>query len=166
MEFYSLTHAGEPRNLRLSTNEMFLKVDWDAPERGVTNDQIQGYVVACSFLEGNEAYTLEHRVSLDVLEAYLPIRNLSRSAYNCCVEAAFDTYSSKACIATPSQLNVDDSIQQRSICPSNQSIEAVAGALTSVIVILLIILLVAISALVYMWRRIVIQQSREEQSKT
>jgi hypothetical protein len=140
-----------------------LKVDWDAPGRGVTNEQIQSYVAACSFVEGNEVYTLKHTVSVDVFEAFLPIGgNTSTSAYNCCIEAVFETYSSKACIITPSQMIVDDNNQQHSICPSTTSIQVVAGALTSVIVVLLILLLVAVTALICMWRKI---QSKEEHPK-
>ena len=160
-----IIHAGAPRNLRLSINEVMLKVDWDAPDRGVTNEEIQSYVVACSFLESSKAYTLKHTVSVDVLEAFLPIgRNLSVSVYNCCIEAVFETYSSKECISTPSRLIVDDS-QQQLICPNNTLIVAVAGALTSVIVILLIMLLVAVTALIYIWRKTVIQQSMKEYLK-
>lgn len=146
----------------MSINEMVVKVDWDAPERGVTNERIQYYEVACSFLEGSEVYTLKHTVSVDVFEAFLPIGgNISTSAYNCCVEAAFETYSSRACVATPLQLTVDDNNQQPSICPSTTStqvIAGVAGALTSVIIVLLTMLLVAVTALIYMWRK---NQSKE-----
>ena len=160
-----LTHAGAPRNLKVSINEMMLKVDWDAPDRGVTNEEIESYIVSCSFLESNEVYTLKHTVSVDVLEAFLPIGgNLSNSAYNCCVEAVFETYSSKECISTPSQLIMDDN-QQQLICPNNTLILAVAGALTSVIVILLTMLLVAVTAFIYIWRKTVIQQSKEEYLK-
>ncbi len=145
---------------------MTLKIDWDAPERGVTNEQIQSFVVACSFLEGNEVYTLKHTVSVDVFEAFLPIGgNISTSAYNCCVEAVFEMYSSKACTTTPAQLIVNDSNQQHSICSSTTSIQVVAGiagALTSVIVVLLTLLLVAVTALICMWRKI---QSKEEHPK-
>jgi hypothetical protein len=143
-----------------------LKVDWDVPGRGVTNEQVQSYVAACSFVEGNEVYTLKHTVSVDVFEGFLPIGgNISTSAYNCCVEAVFETYSSKMCITTPSQLIVDDNNHQHSTCPSTTSIQMVAGiagALTSVIVILLILLLVAVTALICMWRKI---QSKEEHPK-
>ena len=156
-----LTHAGAPRNLRLFTNEMMLNVNWDAPNRGVTNEQIQSYIVTCSFLEG---IALKHTVAYDIFEAFLPIGgNLSTSVswYNCCVEAAFETYSSKACISTPSLFIVDDN-QQQLICPNNTLVQAVSGALTSVIVVLLIMLLVAVTALIYIWRKTVIQQSKEE----
>ena len=166
---YQLMHAGAPRNLRLSIEEMMLKVDWNVPQPGVTNERIQSYVVACSFVAGNDAYyTLKHPVSVDVFEAFLPIGgNYSTSAYNCCVEAAFETYSSKACIATsPSQLIGDDNDQQlQSTCPSYTLVQAVAGALTSVIVILLLLLLVAVTAFIYMWRKAVIQRNKEEYPK-
>ena len=141
-------------------------MDWDAPERSVTNEQIQNYEIECSFLEGSEVYTLKHTVSVDVFVAFLPIGgNIFTSAYNCCVEAAFETYSSRACVATPSQLTVDDNNQQPSICPSTTStqvIAGIAGALTSVIIVLLIMLLVTVTALIYMWRK---NQSKEEHPK-
>ena len=145
---------------------MAVKVDWDAPERGVTNERIQNYEIVCSFLKGSEEYTLKHTVSVDVFEAFLPIGgNISPSTYNCCVEAVFETYSSRACVATPSQLIVDDNNQQASICPSTTStqvIAGIAGALTTVIIILFIMLLVTVTALIYMWRK---NQSKEEHPK-
>ena len=139
-----------------------LKMDWTAPERGVTNEQIQNYEVACSFMKGNEAYTLKHTVADDVFKTSLPIGgNLSTAGYNCCVEAIFETYSSRACVATPSQLTVNDN-QQQVICPSKTSVQIVAGVLASVIIFLFIMLVIV---LIYLRWRIVIQQNKEESPK-
>ena len=156
-----------PTNLTLLVNDMNLRVEWEAPERGMTNEQIQNYVVECSFmqLQDDEAYTLQHTVRDDTFEASLPIAgDISTAGYNCCVEAVFESYSSRACIAAPSQLIIDDDQQELLIsCPQNTMIlQVVAGVLTSVIAVLLILLLVAVVILIYMWKRIVILKIKED----
>lgn len=135
-----------------------LKVDWVAPGRGVTNEQVESYIVECSFKEGIEAYTLKHIVANDISKAFLPTGgNLSTAGYNCCVEAVFETYSSRACIVTSSQLILKDN-QQQVICSSKRTIQIVAGVLASVIVFLLVTLVIV---LIYLWR-IMIQQGKEK----
>ena len=49
-------------------------------------------------MQDDNMYTLKHTVSSDTLVASLPIIEVhSDAGYNCCVEAVFETYSSKAC---------------------------------------------------------------------
>lgn len=161
------SNVGAPRNLKLSINEATVRLEWEAPKKGITDERIQGYIAECSFIAENLAYTLTHKVMNDVQRVNLPLQqNLSTAGYNCCIGAVFETYSSTACIATPFQFTLDRN-RQESICSHQSTLLAVAAVLILVIVILLIMLIVAAVITVYIWKRfrLVVQQNTEIQAK-
>lgn len=150
--------SGTPQNVMLSFREELLSIAWDEPARGVTAEQVQSYTVECNFTQDTATYTLKHSVGRDVMQASLPITNaFSDSGYYCCIEAVFETYSSKACASqqTHDGLVSGTNAQQviRISCPQDQMAEVVAGVLTPLILILLVALLVLILALVYTWKK-------------
>ena len=136
-----------------------LSIEWEEPALGITNEQVQAYNLECSFAQGGDEYTLKHSARREVLEFTMPIMNLhSDSGYNCCVEAVFETYSSKLC-AFESSTTI-----QEAICRSDRTIAAVAGVLTCFILILLILLTAIGSALVYTWLKL--RRSQKPKSHT
>ena len=183
--------VGAPRNLMLSINETVLKAEWEEPGGGETDEQIQNYMVECSFMKVDRMYTLKHIVSSDTLVAPLPIIEVhSDAGYNCCVEAVFETYSSKTCsilsstvphnqvspssVSTKSEsptdvhestttkmsLNTNAQQEMSFSCIPNSQVHVVAGVLGSVILIISLMLLTAIIALVHTWHKMM--NSKEE----
>ena len=143
----------------LSFREELLSLAWNEPERGVTAEQVQNYNVECNFTQDTATYTLKHSVGRDVMQASLPVTNaFSDSGYYCCIEAVFETYSSKACKSLQTNDHPDSgTITQQVLrvsCPQDQAAAAVAGVLTPLVLILLVALSVLILALVYTWKRL------------
>ena len=152
------SNVGAPRNLKLSINEATVRLEWEAPKKGITDERIQGYIAECSFIAENLAYTLTHKVMNDVQRVNLPLQqNLSTAGYNCCIGAVFET---------SFQFTLDRN-RQESICSHQSTLLAVAAVLILVIVILLIMLIVAAVITVYIWKRfrLVVQQNTEIQAK-
>ena len=146
-------------------------LNWAHPEEGITEETVQSYTVECMILHDNgQMYTLKQTVSRDTLKVSLPNIALSTGTtrYNCCVEAVFQTYSSKACSVDLPSISINDSevqsttknsvvtdmLEESAIGVCNSSIKLVAGVLGSLTVILLILLLVSVVALVYGCRKL------------
>lgn len=147
--------------MQLSFNEesLMLNVVWEEPEPGETAEQVRSYNIECNFTQDTATYTLKHTIDCETMEASLPITNaFSNSGYNCCVEAVFETYSSKACesLAAQNQVGVGTEGQQvlGLSCPQDRTVQIVAGVLTPLIIVLLVALMVVIVALVYTWQKV------------
>ena len=146
--------TGKPENIILSSDDTALNIKWDEPEAGETNEQVQTYDIECFFTQEDNNYSLKQSVNSDTTEASLPVTNAvsASSMYNCCVEAAFETYSSKDCVKQPSMTtSVSTNTQQiqESGCPSDTIVQTVAGVLTTIIIVLLILLVAVSCSLVY-----------------
>ena len=138
----------------LSFSEELLSITWNEPERGITAEQVQIYIIECNFTKNAATYTLKHSVGQDVMQAFLPVTSaLSDSGYYCCIEAVFETYSSKACKSLQTNDRLDSGTNAQQVlgtsCPQDQTAPVVAGVLTPLILILLVALSVLILALVY-----------------
>ena len=147
----------------LEIGERMLKLEWEEPEEGVTNEVVQSYTVECSIIrEENKLYSVKQTVGNDALMTSLPkiVLRSGDTNYNCCVEATFQTYSSRVCDfpsitvdephSTDQNLLPTDApatIGSRRSC--NSQVQLVAGVLGSFIVILVILLLIAVVALVH-----------------
>ena len=144
-----------------------LSIEWEEPALGITNERVQAYNLECSFVQGGDEYTLKHSARREVLEFTMPIMSLhSDSGYNCCVEAVFETYSSKLCAFESSTTicTAQPILNQEAIRQSDRTLAAVAGVLTCFILILLILLTAIGSALVYTWLKL--RRSQKPKSHT
>ena len=60
MKYLNISCTGVPRNPKLTVDEAVVRVAWEEPEGGTTDEQIQSYQVECSmFLSDNRTYTLK-----------------------------------------------------------------------------------------------------------
>ena len=141
----------------LTVDEAVVRVEWEQPEGGtqvsVTDEQILNFQVECSiFQSDNQTYTLKQTLSSDILKAFLPKLKLFPFSvtlhYNCCVEAEFETYSSKACSTTMITSFTTDAIKGPKVSCNNPA-KIVAATLGTIMLILITVSLVATVALVY-----------------
>ena len=135
-----------------------LSLQWEAPERGITNEQVQSYDVECFYnTQDGAAYSLKHSVGRDTTEVILPTTDPPVDGdYNCCIEAVFETYSSKACtfVSSGRKDALTDVLENQLLnsCPNNDTlVQTVPGVLSALIIILLVMLLLVSLALVYTW---------------
>lgn len=72
-------------------------VQWDKPERGLTNSPVEHYNVECSDNLNNYTYSIKTTADRSTQNVQLPVSFTSPASYNCCVEVEFEAYSSIAC---------------------------------------------------------------------
>ena len=109
------TVAGLPGNVsaEMDTATQILRVQWERPRSGVTNEAVNGYKIECSTLYDITVYTMKRSVDNMTLAVTIQLYGdfISPVTYNCCVEAVFETYSSIACttVVYEDPMNVTDS---------------------------------------------------------
>ena len=102
-DVYLIFYIGlPPLNVNVVVLGNHLNITWEKPLSGIRNvDPVVGYSIECytSFaLEGSIQYKVNRAVDNTSTSIALPLEsNNLISAYNCCVEAKFNTYSSIAC---------------------------------------------------------------------
>ena len=101
--FYAnILSIGIPENISAIFDHSMeeINVSWNNPKPGLTNHDIRSFRIECLAQDGNTTYTIKSAVDHDSPSAVqLQINGdfISPTWYNCCVEAVFDEYSSKAC---------------------------------------------------------------------
>ena len=96
-------NAEPPQSVSVLTASDTLIVTWEEPLRGLTNDPVLAYKIECSTTSARNddiLYTARSKVTNTTMSITIPVANFistSLSAYNCCVEAVLETYSSIAC---------------------------------------------------------------------